>query len=300
VPLFFKFCSREMITFLSIIAVGFFLGMRHATDPDHVIAVATIVSRQRNLTRAAMIGAFWGLGHTVTIFVVGAGIILFNLVIPVRIGLGMELSVGIMLVVLGIVNVAAFLRSIPDPPLDSRELERQKVLGQEQEEDTDHEDLPRITVHSHAHSHGDYVHSHRHLHAPEVHPHAPDRTPLAFLDRMLAPFGVYQHLRPLAVGIVHGLAGSAAVALLVLTTIRNAHWAIAYLLVFGAGTIAGMMVITMSLASTLKVAADRSQFVARKLGMASGLLSLAFGIFVVYQIGFVSGLFTSHPLWTPK
>ena len=107
-------------------------------------------------------------------------------------------------------------------------------------------------------------------------------------------------MRPLAVGIVHGLAGSAAVALLVLTTIRNAHWAIAYLLVFGAGTIAGMMVITMSLASTLKVAADRSRFVARKLGMASGLLSLAFGIFVVYQIGFVSGLFTSHPLWIPK
>jgi high-affinity nickel-transport protein len=293
-----------MITFLSIIAVGFFLGMRHATDPDHVIAVATIVSRQRNLTRAAMIGAFWGLGHTVTIFVVGAGIILFNLVIPVRVGLGMELSVGIMLVVLGIANVAAFLRSIPDSPLDSRELERQEVLGREQEEDqegdTDHEDLPRITVHSHAHSHGDYVHSHRHRHAPELHPHAPDRTPLAFLDRMLVGFGAYQHLRPLAVGIVHGLAGSAAVALLVLTTIRNAHWAIAYLLVFGAGTIAGMMVITMSLASTLKVAADRSRFVARKLGMASGLLSLAFGIFVVYQIGFVSGLFTVHPVWTPK
>jgi hypothetical protein len=287
-----------MITFLSIIAVGFFLGMRHATDPDHVIAVATIVSRQRNLTRAALIGAFWGFGHTVTIFVVGAGIILFNLVIPVRVGLGMELSVGIMLVVLGILNVTAFLRSIPDPPLEARELEGQKLVGRE--EDTDNESRPPITIHSHAHSHGDYIHSHRHLHAPEVHPHRPDRTPLAFLDRMLARFGAYQHLRPLAVGIVHGLAGSAAVALLVLTTIRDAHWAIAYLLVFGAGTIAGMMVITMSLASTLKVAADRSQFVARKLGMASGLLSLAFGIFVVYQIGFVSGLFTAHPLWTPK
>jgi hypothetical protein len=292
-----------MITFLSIIAVGFFLGMRHATDPDHVIAVATIVSRQRNLTRAAMIGAFWGLGHTVTIFVVGAGIILFNLVIPVRVGLGMELSVGIMLVVLGIVNVAAFLRSIPDPALDSIELEGREVEGKKlsgRGEDADNEGRPRITVHSHAHSHGDYIHSHRHLHAPDIHPHASDRTPLAFLDRMLAGFGAYQHLRPLAVGIVHGLAGSAAVALLVLTTIRNAHWAIAYLLVFGAGTIAGMMVITMSLASTLKVAADRSRFVARKLGMASGLLSLAFGIFVVYQIGFVSGLFTSHPLWIPK
>ena len=97
-----------MVGFLSILAVGFFLGMRHATDPDHVIAVTTIVSNQRNRMRAAMIGAFWGLGHTVTIFVVGAGIILFNLVIPVRIGLSMELSVAVMLIILGLVNVSHF------------------------------------------------------------------------------------------------------------------------------------------------------------------------------------------------
>lgn len=268
-----------MIAFLSIIAVGFFLGMRHATDPDHVIAVATIVSRQRNLARAALIGAFWGLGHTLTIFVVGAAIILFNLVIPVRIGLSMELSVGVMLIILGIMNVAGFLRSAPVAP----------VVAPDQG-----------GVHSHAHSHGDYVHSHRHGHEPEAHAHRHDQTPVAFLDRKFARFGAYQHLRSLAIGIVHGLAGSAAVALLVLTTIQNSRWAIAYLLVFGVGTIVGMMVITMSLAATIKVAAERSQYVARRLAMASGLLSLAFGLFVVYQIGFVSGLFTSHPLWTPK
>ena len=106
-----------MVGFLSILAVGFFLGMRHATDPDHVIAVTTIVSNQRNRMRAAMIGAFWGLGHTVTIFVVGAGIILFNLVIPVRIGLSMELSVAVMLIILGLANVSAFLRSMPGGPI---------------------------------------------------------------------------------------------------------------------------------------------------------------------------------------
>jgi high-affinity nickel permease len=83
-----------MVSFLSILAVGFFLGMRHATDPDHVIAVTTIVSNQRNNLRAVLIGAFWGVGHTVTIFVVGAAIILFNLEIPVRVGLSMELSVA--------------------------------------------------------------------------------------------------------------------------------------------------------------------------------------------------------------
>src|SRR5580704_12578371 len=102
-----------MITFLSILAVGFFLGMRHATDPDHVIAVTTIVSNQRSSLRSALIGAFWGLGHTVTILVVGAGIILFNLVIPVRLGLSMELSVAVMLIILGLMNIAGFLRSMP-------------------------------------------------------------------------------------------------------------------------------------------------------------------------------------------
>lgn len=270
--------------FLSIIALGFFLGMRHATDPDHVVAVATIVSRQRNISRAALIGAFWGLGHTLTILVVGTAIILFNIVIPARIGLSMELSVGIMLIILGIANVVSFLRAIPLSLSDA----------------TKGNLADPAPIHSHPHSHGDYIHTHGHTHDPGSHPHHPERTPLAFLDRVLAPSHFYQHLRPLVVGIVHGLAGSAAVALLVLATIRNTRWAIVYLLVFGVGTIAGMMVITMSLASTLKVAATRSHYIAGKLGMAAGLLSLAFGFFVVYHIGFVDGLFTTHPMWTPK
>jgi high-affinity nickel permease len=264
-----------MIALLSILVLGFFLGMRHATDPDHVIAVATIVTRQRSLARAALIGAWWGLGHTITILVVGSGIILFNLVIPTRIGLSMELSVGIMLVILGIANIAGFLRSVPEPEAQT------------------------VQVHVHAHTHGDFIHSHAHTHEAEAHPHAADQNPVSFIDKKLARSNLYQHLRPLFVGIVHGLAGSAAVALLVLTTIRNPSWAVAYLLIFGVGTIAGMMVITMSLASTLKFV-GRSQLVAQRLAMASGLLSLAFGCFVIYEMGFVNGLFTSHPIWTPK
>lgn len=265
-----------MINFISIVALGFFLGMRHATDPDHVIAVTTIVTRQRNLARAAWIGAFWGLGHTVTIFAVGAGIILFNLVIPARIGLGMELSVGVMLIILGIINVTGFLRSVPAEPGHGSE-----------------------SIHSHAHSHGDYVHSHPHTHNPEGHPHAPAQTPLGRLDRALARFGIYQHLRPLIIGIVHGLAGSAAVALLVLTAIRDPRWAVAYLLVFGAGTIAGMMVITMSLASALHVV-GRSASISRKLAMASGVLSLAFGLVMAYQVCVTHGLLSGLPAWTPR
>jgi len=145
-----------------------------------------------------------------------------------------------------------------------------------------------------------YIHNHPHKHQPEVHPHATDQTPVAFLDRMLGRSGWYQHVRPLAIGIVHGLAGSAAVALLVLATIQNPRWAIAYLLIFGVGTIAGMMVITMSLASAIKVVGARSRSISRRLAIASGLVSLAFGCLVVYQIGFVNGLFTGNPVWTPK
>jgi|SRR5450432_120890 len=273
-----------MITFLSILAVGFFLGMRHATDPDHVIAVTTIVSNQRTSMRAALIGAFWGVGHTLTIFVVGAGIILFNLVIPVRLGLSMELSVALMLIVLGVANVAAFFRSIPEATTSDFAL--------------DHSDGPSLT-HSHAHIHGHLIHTHPHAHEPKTHSHNSGPTPLAWLDRLFGKAGVYLYLRPLLVGIVHGLAGSAAVALLVLTTIRDPRWALAYLLVFGVGTIAGMMLITMGIASTFKMVSGERRNLTRSLAMASGLLSMAFGVFVAYQICIVSGLFSAHAQWTP-
>jgi len=268
-----------MGSFLSIIAVGFFLGMRHATDPDHVIAVTTIVTRQRKLTRAALTGAFWGVGHTLTIFVVGALIILFDVVIPTRIGLSMEFSVALMLIVLGIMNVVAFMRSASSFAGGSAD---SKVL------------------HVHPHSHGDYVHSHAHGHGPETHPHRTDHTPLALLDRLFGKLALYRPVRPFIVGVVHGLAGSAAVALLVLTAIPNPRWAVVYLLVFGAGTVGGMMLITMSIASAFKFVGKGSQKFSHRLGLVSGLLSLAFGILLVYQIGFAGGLFTSHPYWTPR
>jgi high-affinity nickel-transport protein len=90
------------------------------------------------------------------------------------------------------------------------------------------------------------------------------------------------------------------VALLVLTTIRNTHWAIAYLLIFGVGTIAGMMLITMSIASAFTMMGKGRQKFSRRLALASGLLSLGFGLFVAYQICFVNGLFTNHARWVPQ
>jgi ABC-type nickel/cobalt efflux system permease component RcnA len=159
-----------MISFLSILAVGFFLGMRHATDPDHVIAVTTIVSNQRSSLRSALIGAFWGLGHTVTILVVGAGIILFNLVIPVRLGLSMELSVAAMLIVLGLMNIAGFLRSMPIKPMPA--------------ESSAINDGDKV-IHAHPHSHGDYIHNHCHVHHHEGHSHSIDSASLGWMDRVL-------------------------------------------------------------------------------------------------------------------
>jgi len=266
-----------MISFLSIIALGFFLGMRHATDPDHVIAVTTILSRQHKLSRAAMVGAFWGLGHTVTIFLVGVAITLFDLVIPPRLGLSMELSVGVMLIVLGLANVRSFLRSMPES------------------ESAD----PSTVVHSHVHSHGDYIHTHSHGHGPERHSHPVTQTPVVWLDRVLGKLSIYQIVRPLAIGIVHGLAGSAAVALLVLATIRDPYWAVAYLLIFGVGTIAGMVLITVSIASTVRVF-GKSRLFFRRLALASGVLSLCLGLVVAYQICITSGLLTNAPKWVPR
>jgi ABC-type nickel/cobalt efflux system permease component RcnA len=265
-----------MITLLSIIALGFFLGMRHATDPDHVIAVTTIVSRQRSIRQAALIGVLWGLGHTITIVFVGSAIILFGLVIPPRVGLTMELSVGLMLILLGVLNLSGLLRRITETVAPFQP-----------------------SQHSHSHAHGDYFHSHPHGHCPGQHGQAETATPLGWMDRMFGRLGLYQVIRPLTVGIVHGLAGSAAVALLVLTTIRVPSWAVVYLLVFGVGTVAGMMLITAAIAVPFTLSENRFARLNRGLGLFSGLLSLAFGLFIVYQMGFVNGLFARNPNGVP-
>jgi sulfite exporter TauE/SafE len=237
---------------LAVCVLGFFLGMRHATDPDHVIAVTTIVSRHRTLAGAGLIGALWGVGHTVTVTVVGTGILLLGWVIPPRVGLSLELSVGVMLIVLGLMNLTGV--------------------------------LPRITESV----------------APEAHPHAPEETPLARIDRRLGGLGLYQAARPLIVGVVHGLAGSAAVALLVLTAIGNTAWPILYLLVFGLGTIAGMMLITAGIAWPSAYVGARFGRLPHRLRVASGVVSLVLGLALAYQIGIVDGLFGAYPRWTPR
>jgi high-affinity nickel-transport protein len=267
-----------MLNLLPAVGLGFVLGMRHATDADHVIAVSTIVSRQQNIRQAGVIGVLWGVGHTLTIFCVGAAIILFNIVIPPRIGLTMELAVGLMLILLGILSLTGVT---------------QRITGRYTTAHTHHG-----IVHSHVHEHDGAVHEHIHGHNPEVHMHVEGK-PRGAMPLALQRLGVYHFLRPLAVGLVHGLAGSAAVALLVLAEIRDPRWAIAYLLVFGVGTIAGMMLITMMIGAPFAYTRKRFAPFHRGLGFASGLLSLIFGLFITFQIAVTDGLFATHPHWTP-
>jgi ABC-type nickel/cobalt efflux system permease component RcnA len=262
------------MTALSFVLLGFFLGMRHATDADHVIAMSTIVARMRTLRGCVLMGALWGVGHTVTILLVGGALVAFSTVIPPRLGLTMEMTAALMLVALGLWNLAGVLQHV------------RSCAGE-------------TSLHAHPHQHGDYVHSHGHGHGADDHGHREDETPQAWLDRRLGGLGVYQLLRPLVVGVVHGLGGSAALALLVLPTIPQPAWAIAYLGLFGAGTVVGMVLMTAAIAAPLAYASRRFTRLERHVRVASGLASLALGLVLAYRIGFVHGLFTADPRWAP-
>jgi hypothetical protein len=200
------------------------LGMRHATDPDHIVAVTTIVSRERSVGKAAAIGAVWGAGHTITLLLVGGAIIAFKLAFNARLGLSLELCVAIMLIVLGILNLFD-VRTRPAAPSASR---------------------------------------------------------------------------PFLVGVVHGLAGSAAAALLIVPLMDDPRWAVLYLVTFGLGTIVGMSIVTISIAAPSLLAAAHMPSFQRSLRLASGAVSLVFGLYLAQKIGFTDGLFTSQPSWSPR
>src|ERR1700730_10141485 len=146
---------------LAILAIGFVLWMRHATDLDHVISVSTIVSRERSVVKAGLIGILWGVGHTLTILVVGAGIILFDLAIPTRVGLTMEFSVGLMLILLGVLNLTGAMGWISAKFSPAH---------------------PQVTgSHAHLHEHDSKVHLHWHSHSPERDDHGASPTPPKWL-----------------------------------------------------------------------------------------------------------------------
>ena len=214
----------------AILGLGLALGLRHAADADHVVAVTAIAARTRRVLPATLLGIVWGLGHTLTLFAVGGGIILFNWVVPTRLGLAMEFCVALALVVVGLLNL------------------RRKGAG----------------------------------------------------SGFDGTAGRPPARRAFAVGTVHGLAGSAAVALLVLASVREPALACAYLLVFGLGTLVGMALITTGFALPVASAAQRWGGAERLIRVSTGALSLAFGLWLAVHIGWDEGLFTAAAHWTPK
>ena len=183
------------------------------------------------------LGIVWGIGHSLTLFAAGATIILFNLVVPARVGLSLEFAVGIALVAVGLLNLGSQRPVAGGPSGDVRAGDARAV-------------------------------------------------PI--------PMG-----RAFLVGLVHGLAGSAAVALLVLATVRDSRWACAYLAIFGFGTLAGMALITTGIAAPLALASRRFTGFARTARLATGAISLLFGAWLIYQTGWANGLFSAAPHWTP-
>ena len=274
------FSQQQVGPALFVAGLGLVLGMRHSTDADHVVAISTIITRQRSIRGAALIGSLWGLGHTFTIFAVGCLIILFGVVIPPRIGLSMEFCVALMLILLGLLNLSGLMQKIAARLTPTQFAPSNAPPAS---------DTPLATLHAAS--------------ATALTSATSPTTPLPthrFFQATIHRYGVYQCLRPLAIGLVHGLAGSAAVALLVLSTIHSPLWAVLYLVIFGIGTMLGMMIMTAAMSLPLVYAGDKLPQLSRYLGIASGLVSLCFGCFLVYQLGYLGGLFTSHPHWTPE
>jgi cytochrome c biogenesis protein CcdA len=216
----------------SALLVGAVVGFRHASDADHVVAVGAIASRERSLAAALGVGASWGLGHALTLLVVGGAILAFGVVVPPRLGLLLELGVAVMLMLLGLTNLWSGGR-ISRAAREARSSE-----------------AGALERHS--------------------------RAPL---------------LRSLGVGVVHGLAGSAAVALLVVASVSRTELALVYLLVFGIGTVLGMLALTFVMAAPVALASGRFEALGRRLTPFAGAVSVVFGAFLFYEIGFVEGLF---------
>ncbi len=230
----------------AILFLGFVLGMRHALDADHVVAVSTLISKNKSLLKASLLGTFWGLGHTSTLLLVGLVVLILKLTIPPKVALSMEFAVGIVLVLLGVSVTKEFL-------MDKIHLHRH-THGREDE------DRPHIHIHSHKEAPD---HSHHHLKA--------------------------EH-KTFLVGMVHGLAGSAALMLLVLTTVGSLFQGVLYILVFGLGSIMGMTAISTLISIPFTVSAEKFEVFNYRLRLTAGFLSIALGTAIILQIGFREGL----------
>jgi ABC-type nickel/cobalt efflux system permease component RcnA len=222
---------------LSFLLLGFLLGVKHALDADHIVAVSTIAAGNRSLKRSCAVGFCWGVGHTAVLLVAGLSVLGFHRAIPHDTARLFEAGVGIMLIGLGLSVGWTLLR------------ERLHVHAHTHEDGTGH-----LHVHSHLEGHG-----HAHLHRYRL------------------------EYKSLAVGMVHGLAGSAALLLLVLSTVRSLTDGMLYILVFGAGSIAGMVLLGAVLSLPFAVTPARLVRTHLALRALAGLASVSLGGRMLYE-----------------
>lgn len=225
---------------LTALVIGLLLGVKHAMDADHVVAVTTIVSRSGSILRSVLVGLSWGIGHTLVLFVVGFGVLVLKLSIPDRLTLSMEFAIGVMLVVLGVPII------------------KQIIVNR---------------AHIHAHQHGDRNHFHGHYHGD-------------------TPSHDHKHLRkPLLVGMLHGLAGSGILTMLVLDTMSSVTQGMVFLLIFGLGSIMGMLVMSGLIGIPFKMTAGYSRMINMWVHGAAGVISIGLGLYIMLRVGFADGLF---------
>jgi ABC-type nickel/cobalt efflux system permease component RcnA len=223
------------------LAVGFFRGLQHALDPDHLVAVSTIVSEHKSLLRSSLIGTFWGLGHTASLVVVSLVIIMLRPTIPEHLMPWMETPVAVMLVALG---ASATWRAL-------------RERGWQ--------------IHTHVHSHDDKaLHKHVHVHSGDEHDH---KHRLFLVGR-----------RPFVVGVVHGLAGSAVIALAALATIPSVALGLIWLALFGIGTIGGMLLMSAAISLPFIITARRFSAINGVIRLLAGLFSIFFGLIIAWNL----------------
>ncbi len=229
---------------LSLLFIGFLIGMRHALDADHVAAVASLATNTHSLKSTIRQGAIWGLGHTITLFLFGSIVILTDIIIPENMALGLEFAVGIMLLFLGIDVIRKMIHN---------------------------------KVHFHTHQHDNkkqHFHAHKHInevtHNPENHQHS--------------HISKFPH-KALFIGLMHGMAGSAALILLTLKTVPSPATGMIYILLFGIGSILGMAALSVVIAIPLKYAAKGLTWINNSLQGIIGIATIALGLTLIYDIG---------------
>lgn len=245
--------NLESLSTMAVLGIGLVFGLKHATEVDHVVAVSTIVSRHKNVFRSAIVGGLWGLGHTASLLVVGAIVLSLRVAIPQRVTGWLEFSVALMIIALG---VGALWRAL-------------RKSGE---------------VHVHEHRHDGQAHKHIHFHEKD-NAHAPaSQSPHS---HAISSVG----WKPVLIGTMHGLAGSGALTLLVLTQITSAWVGLMYLAIFGIGSIVGMLLMSGLIGLPFAITSRSLTHVNHRLQTVAAVLSICFGVWYAYETGFNSGLF---------